>query len=70
MDANTLSAVMGGAVSMARYKQLLPYFNDALRMSRVKNLAQFSWMKVVLVDLAGGSRSVVACRVPRGGGCG
>src|SRR5690606_12625913 len=41
-----------------------------LQVSRVKNLAQFSWMKVVLVDLAGGSRSVVACRVPRGGGCG
>lgn len=44
MDANTLSAVMGGAVSMARYKQLLPYFNDALRKANcttVKRAAMF-----------------------------
>lgn len=30
MDANTLSKAMGGALSLARYQELLPYFNAAM----------------------------------------
>jgi predicted chitinase len=44
LDARTLSRAMGGTVSLARYKQLLPAFNNALaagHLNTVRRVATF-----------------------------